>query len=307
MFNSDEARHNRNRTNLSLTALFAILLGAIFLLNNFGILPWEIWQNAWKFWPVLLILFGVETVLGRYSSPRGFGFLLFLIFGLPLILILNPLSGNVLATSKIVVDKPLGNLTKAQLDFNFASASIKLDSLEASSTKVLQGEVRYSSILPKPEIAEESKFGQSRFGFSQASKSVPFLNNIGNSVDLKISRLIPYDIFVKSNTGNLNLNFKDVKVDFLNIEAGAGKFNFEFSAKYSSKVFIKSSANLLFFKIPTEAGVSLRVPSGLKQIDLSSSRFAKEGELYRTRNFQTSSSKIEIEVSGGLSKVEIKP
>lgn len=306
MFDSSEGRHNRNRTNLSLTAIFAILLGLVFLLNNFGVLPWEIWQNVWKFWPVLLILFGIEAILGRSSSFRSFGFLLFLIFVLPLILVLNPLSGNLLATKKMAIEKPLGNLTKAQLFFDLASANIKIDTLETSSSKVLQGSINYSSLLPQPDIEEESKFGQTKFSFKQSSKEIPFLNNIGNNVDLKISRLIPYDIYLKSNTGNLNFNVGDVRIDFLNIEAGAGKFSFELSPRYSSKVFVKAGAAIIFFKITDEAGVSLQTDSNLKQLNLPSSRFEKKGEVYRSRNFETSVNKVEIEVSGPLASVEIK-
>ena len=306
MFDSSEGRHNRNRTNLSLTALFAILLGLIFLLNNFGILPWEIWQNIWKFWPVLLILFGIEAILGRNSSFRSFGFLLFLIFVLPLILILNPLSGNPLATKKLSVEKPLGNLTKSQLFFNLASANIKIDALESSSSKVVQGSINYSSLLPKPEIKEESLFGQTKFSFTQPTKEIPFLNNIGNNVNLKISQLIPYDINIKSNTGNLNLNLTEIRIDFLNIETGAGKFSFELSAKYSSKVYIRASASLISFKIPNEAGVSFKTDSNLKQINLPDSRFERIGGIYKSKNYEISANKIDIEVSGPISSVEIK-
>ena len=306
MFDSSEGRHNRNRTNLSLTALFAILLGLIFLLNNFGILPWEIWQNIWKFWPVLLILFGIEAILGRNSSFRSFGFLLFLIFVLPLILILNPLSGNPLATKKLSVEKPLGNLTKSQLFFNLASANIKIDALESSSSKVVQGSINYSSLLPKPEIKEESLFGQTKFSFTQPTKEIPFLNNIGNNVNLKISQLIPYDINIKSNTGNLNLNLTEIRIDFLNIETGAGKFSFELSAKYSSKVYIRASASLISFKIPNDAGVSFKTDSNLKQINLPDSRFERIGGIYKSKNYEISANKIDIEVSGPISSVEIK-
>ncbi len=306
MFNSNDERRTRNRTNLSLTAIFAILLGVVFLLNNFGILPWEIWQNAWKFWPVLLILFGIEAILGRNSSFRSLGVLLFLIFLLPLVLILNPLSGNILATKKIEIEKPLGNLTKSQLFLNLASANIKLDSLEIASSKVLQGSVSYSSILPKPELKEESKFGQTKFSFTQPTKTIPFLNNIGNSVNLKISKLIPYDIFVESNTGDLDFNLSEIRVDFLNIEAGTGKFFFNLSSKYSSKVYIKANAALVSFKIPSEAGVSFKTNSSLKQLNLPNSRFEKKEEIYRSKNYEICPNKIDIELSGPLSSVEIK-
>lgn len=48
--------------------VFAVLLifaGVLFLLNNFGILPWSVWSNIWRFWPVFLILVGLQIIFGR--------------------------------------------------------------------------------------------------------------------------------------------------------------------------------------------------------------------------------------------------
>ncbi len=49
-------------------AVFLIVVGVILLLNNLGFLPWEIWSILWRFWPVLLILGGLEMVFGHSSS-----------------------------------------------------------------------------------------------------------------------------------------------------------------------------------------------------------------------------------------------
>jgi predicted ferric reductase len=51
-------------------AIFLIVVGVILLLNNLGFLPWEIWSVLWQFWPVLLILGGLEMVLGHSSWSR---------------------------------------------------------------------------------------------------------------------------------------------------------------------------------------------------------------------------------------------
>lgn len=50
----------------------AILLvaGGILLLNTLGIIPWSFWHTVWQFWPVLLILIGLEIILGRNFLSR---------------------------------------------------------------------------------------------------------------------------------------------------------------------------------------------------------------------------------------------
>ena len=60
--------HYHHRSGLG--ALLLIFLGVIFLLNNFGILSWDIWNIVWRFWPLLLILAGLQLVMGRSRSSQ---------------------------------------------------------------------------------------------------------------------------------------------------------------------------------------------------------------------------------------------
>ena len=45
-------------------ALLLIAVGTLLLLNNLNLVPWSIWQDLWQFWPVVLILWGVQMVFG---------------------------------------------------------------------------------------------------------------------------------------------------------------------------------------------------------------------------------------------------
>lgn len=50
--------------------IFLIFAGAIFLLNTFDVLPWNIWQDVVRFWPFLLILSGLQIILGSGVLSR---------------------------------------------------------------------------------------------------------------------------------------------------------------------------------------------------------------------------------------------
>ncbi len=43
-------------------AVFFLLLGVTFLLNNFGIVPWNVWSIIIQFWPALLIIVGINMI-----------------------------------------------------------------------------------------------------------------------------------------------------------------------------------------------------------------------------------------------------
>lgn len=43
--------------------LVLVVFGALFLLNNFNILPWNFWFRLSRLWPVLLILVGIAMLV----------------------------------------------------------------------------------------------------------------------------------------------------------------------------------------------------------------------------------------------------
>ena len=47
------------------TAFILIIIGTIFLLNNFGVLPWNVWRDLWRFWPLFLIFWGFQLIFGK--------------------------------------------------------------------------------------------------------------------------------------------------------------------------------------------------------------------------------------------------
>jgi len=57
----------RRRVSLVGPAIL-IGLGLLFLANNFGLLPGNVWAVAWRFWPLLLVLLGLEILIGRQST-----------------------------------------------------------------------------------------------------------------------------------------------------------------------------------------------------------------------------------------------
>ena len=62
-----------------LSGAFFIFLGGMLLLNGFGLVPWSFWHAVAQFWPALLILLGVQMLLGRNVISRLVMFLLTII------------------------------------------------------------------------------------------------------------------------------------------------------------------------------------------------------------------------------------
>ncbi|HSX58540.1 MAG TPA: DUF5668 domain-containing protein [Candidatus Saccharimonadales bacterium] len=303
MFKSDQARSNKG---LPFGAIVLIALGAVFLLNNFGVLPWDIWQNIWKFWPVLLILIGVEFVLGRPSSFKIFLLLLALIFIVPIVLILNPLTRNPLANGTATFEKPLGNLTKASFIYKLPSNNLTISALKTTSSKSFESSVKYSKALPTPTLTTEQHFGEASYTFSQPYRYVPFASNLGNTIETKISPLIPIEINSTSTAGVFQLNLTSLKANLVTLESTTGQIEIDYSKDFSNKTYLKTTAANITLKIPKEIDARVKIESLVKNIKIDQNRFKQTDNTYQTANFPTSTLKIDIEISGSASSVTIK-
>ncbi len=51
--------------------IFLIGLGSIFLLNEFGYLSWYIWEDIVDFWPVLIILIGLNMIFRNFIKSKS--------------------------------------------------------------------------------------------------------------------------------------------------------------------------------------------------------------------------------------------
>lgn len=76
-------------------AVFLITTGGLLLSNNFGVLPWDIWQNLLPYWPTLIIFAGIDIVFGRSMVGRIFsGIISSVIF---LVIVANVIGFNLIS------------------------------------------------------------------------------------------------------------------------------------------------------------------------------------------------------------------
>ena len=60
-----EYAFDKRKHNSHFGPLLLIFIGTVFLLNNLGLLSWNIWNELWKFWPIIIILLGIQMFMGK--------------------------------------------------------------------------------------------------------------------------------------------------------------------------------------------------------------------------------------------------
>ena len=61
---SERPRRARGAPVFGIILLF---LGIVFLLQALDVLPWGVWGTLWRYWPVLIIIIGLNILLRHYS------------------------------------------------------------------------------------------------------------------------------------------------------------------------------------------------------------------------------------------------
>ena len=59
----------RKRRSSLIGPTILIGLGIVFLLNNMGILDWNVWEVIFRLWPVLIIAAGLSKRRGELPLP----------------------------------------------------------------------------------------------------------------------------------------------------------------------------------------------------------------------------------------------
>jgi hypothetical protein len=294
------------RKNFRVGPAILIFLGAIFLLNNFGVLPWDIWTSIWKFWPVILILIGIEFLLGQAFSWRTLIILLIIIFLVPTLWAVNPITKNPLATEELPVSEDLGTLTRAKIIIDLAATNLHLKAAATNSAKLVEGKISFSKAANKPDVVKEEDFGHMLLTITQKVESpLPFISSLKNTTDLAFTQQIPLEITIKTGAASGDIDLNLLRIDYLEINSQATNLKIKFGKSYSSRGIIKGQASNVEVEIPKEIATRVKIDSRVKNLSVDE-RFKGEGGTYTSGDFGKAFTRIDIEISATAGSITIR-
>ena len=239
--------------------LFLVLLGTILLLNNFDLIPWSIWLQLLRLWPLILVFVGISLVIsyvgsGKYHS-LGQWVLGGLIVATIILVIAYPQSvSKITGTEPMnMINKtfslPIGSLQEADVSIEIGSgkAFVKGNGWELISIDARYNQAQGDFILDQvggPDSGTiryyRNDFTNSRFGmnFTQEKEEHNIaLGNIPMSLNLDLGsgeihftpdgtklQNVEFEVgsgFIEINAENMGMN--PVECRQLNVEVGSGR------------------------------------------------------------------------------------
>jgi hypothetical protein len=289
--------------------LILITIGILFLLANLGYLPLSFWEIAYQFWPLILILIGLEIIIGRRSIISGLVILVLWFALIAGVLWLSFAGAEMFASPTAVTDpiqQPLGEIKSATIDLNIGVATASITALGTDTADLLKGTWRHSGatqiIKTYDVVGSEGRLALRETG---PSSWMPF--GLGAARwDLALNPNIPIALRLNGGVGHADLDLAALGIPSLNIDAGVGTINVTTPKSGVTTMRVNGGAGNVRVTIPEGVAARIRVDKGIGSVRVDETRFPKSGNGYQSSDFTNAPNKIDLQVDGGVGSVEIR-
>ncbi|MCI0474954.1 MAG: cell wall-active antibiotics response protein [Anaerolineales bacterium] len=289
--------------------LILITIGVLFLLANLGYLPLSFWEIAFRFWPLILILIGLEIIIGKRSIIGGLIVVVLWCAVIAGILWLSISSGGMFVSSAAITDQinqPLGEISSATIDLNIGVATANVTALGTDTADLMKGTFRHAEGMQIGKtfnmIGSEGRLALRETG---TSSWMPFGTGEARW-DLALNPTIPIALRINGGIGRAELDLTALTITALNVDAGVGTIRVNAPQTGSVTMRLKGGVGDVRVMIPSGVAARIRVDKGLGALRVNEARFPKSGNAYQSADFATAPNKVDIEVDGGVGSVEIR-
>jgi len=282
--------------------IFLLFLGIVFLLQTLNVLPWGLWGTLWRFWPVLIIIIGLNILLRRYNPWLVSALILVLLFAC--LGIATWQYGPSLPAGETTksYSEPLGSLEHAQIQINFTAGSLTIGSLASGSPNFVE-----ATGSRNMRVDFQSKGNEGTLNLSTERVNRRLRNEADTRWEVRFTRNIPLTIDVKSAVGNLELDLSELQVTELQMDIDAGNYIIEMpSSAGTTSAYIKADLANLEVTIPDGVAARLEVDTDLTALEVDESRFPRKGDYYISPDFERAENRIELEIDCDLGRVQVK-
>lgn len=249
--------------------LILVALGFLLLFSNLGYIEFDFWNFIETWWPLLLIILGLDILIGslraRNVKPRT-----------------------------LALD--LGTAPQAEVSINFGAGDLTIG--KAAPGKIVdgtfEGEVRYDV---KPD---------GRVWLKLEPLNWWGWNPRGYRWNVGLSDAVPLKLSLDGGAANTNADLADLKVTDLRVKTGASSTVIKLP-RAAGMTTVRVNAGAASVKLIVPEGVAARVHSNMAigTNDIDRRRFPPSGGDYVSPDYATALNKIDIQFEGGVGSLAV--
>jgi hypothetical protein len=305
---TNERRHYRGGF---VWPILLIGAGIVFLLNNLGMVSWDVWLTLLRLWPVVLIAVGLDILVGR-RFPLGS-----LLLGLVLVVVLvlavqgsipmNATASGLAVDRTETISQDLQGSNQGSVDIRFGAGNLNVDALTEGGLQLIQGSLDLSrnEQLNKSFSANN---GVARYVLeSRGSLNVgpEVLGGSNKKWDLNLNRDIPLDLRISTGAGQSNLDLTGLNLRRFDLNGGVGQVTVKLPAHGQYPVSIDGGVGQVVVIIPQGLAARVRTEGGLGGVSVQGD-FRKDGDTYTTGGYGSAQDQADVQVNNGVGQIVLK-
>ncbi len=299
------------KTGKIIWGIILVSIGGILLLENLGVIDFY-WGSIWHFWPVILILAGLNMVFSRNESRTG---ALISVAATCIVMAFIVYSGiNGRNSDRFRYDEDevswdndrndvfneelTPGIHKAVLNISGGANSFVLnDTTDKLFNAVAQSSAGYSLKKISRDSTEVLTFNMNQHRWRRMGD--------GGNATIKLNNEPVWGIHLKMGAGDADFDLSRFKVEDISFDGGVASIKIRLGEPVSStNVNVKSGVSDISISVPESAACQIKIKSGLSSKDFEG--FTQMGDgTYVTPNFHSAAKKIVINLNGGLSNFEV--
>jgi hypothetical protein len=282
-------------------------LGILFLLSTFEVMDWNSWGNIWRLWPLVLVAFGLEILVGRRSALGSLLIAGLLIVTLGLAMALwawQPYAGQTLTSETI--DQSLQGAGEASVKMEFVAGRLQVNGL-TDSDSLVAGSVRRGNnetVTQDFHVSEGTAYYTLK---SETNWVPPFFNNgeAERSWDLRLNASVPTNLTINTGVGEATLDFEELNLTSLDLKIGAGDTVVMLPAQGSFNANLDAGVGNVTVDIPEEMPARIRVDSGLGNIEVAGD-YPRQGDYYVSPAYDEATDRVDLDIDGGVGNITVR-
>lgn len=290
-------------------AVLMLGLGITFLISNLGYLQINPWRVLATIWPVIFVAIGMDLLIGRRRN--------WLTMFLGLLVVLAVLVGSLWYSgiwhypTALTAGEPLNyapqSVASARIEIKPGVGSLKIDGQAAPGTLI-------SGMVPETTDTwgVNQEFSQSGdqvvIRLSANGSQAIYPGNRENLTDwqLGLNPVIPIDLAIDLGAGEADLDLAKLQIGNLKYNFGVGTLTLRLPEGSALTGEVDGGIGFLTIQVPSSVGIEIQAETGLVIRSLPTG-YVKAGEnLYRSPNYDTSATKVNLKVNLALGQVIIK-
>lgn len=292
--------------------LIIIAIGVLLLLSQMGTLSWSAIWSLLRFWPFILILFGVEILIGLTGSRA-----VYLVGVLAAIALLGSVIAYAVlrgegaaprpATDSETISHPMQDSDRGAIKLTFSAGTLKIGAL-TESREFVRGRIDYSRRSQRATQRFAVRDGRAEFSVEGHSQHLVWLDEqTGERWTFDFTTRTPLEMDIQFAVGSADLQLTELRVTRLNLHNAVGQVELTIPQNAGATIAsVRLAVGEIIINVPEGVGARIHASRGLASVDVNSNRFVRSGDDWISRDYEKALNKVDLDVACALGTVRIR-